>query len=61
MGPFKAALEWSVRYLAADLAVHDIHVHAISAGPVKTRTASGIKHFDHYSTTSAAARRPATS
>jgi len=46
MGPVKAALESSVRYLAADLAVRRIHVHAISAGAVRTRAATGIDHFD---------------
>ncbi|SOE53493.1 Enoyl-[acyl-carrier-protein] reductase [NADH] [Burkholderia sp. OK233] len=46
MGPVKAALESSVRYLAADLAARRIHVHAISAGAVKTRAASGIDQFD---------------
>ena len=46
MGPVKAALESSVRYLAADLAARRIHVHAISAGAVKTRAATGIDHFD---------------
>jgi len=46
MGPVKAALESSVRYLAADLALRRIHVHAISAGVVKTRAASGLDHFD---------------
>ena len=46
MGPVKAALESSVRYLAADLAKRRVHVHAISAGAVKTRAASGIDHFD---------------
>ncbi|WP_208449432.1 enoyl-ACP reductase FabI [Paraburkholderia phenazinium] len=46
MGPVKAALESSVRYLAVDLAARGIHVHAISAGAVKTRAASGIDHFD---------------
>jgi enoyl-[acyl-carrier protein] reductase I len=46
MGPVKAALESSVRYLAADLAPRRIHVHAISAGAVKTRAASGIADFD---------------
>lgn len=46
MGPVKAALESSVRYLAADLATRNVHVHAISAGAVKTRAASGIDHFD---------------
>jgi enoyl-[acyl-carrier protein] reductase I len=46
MGPVKAALESSVRYLAVDLAPRRIHVHAISAGAVKTRAASGLDHFD---------------
>ncbi|WP_206001937.1 enoyl-ACP reductase FabI [Paraburkholderia aromaticivorans] len=46
MGPVKAALEASVRYLAVDLAPRRVHVHAISAGAVKTRAASGINHFD---------------
>lgn len=46
MGPVKAALESSVRYLAVDLAARRVHVHAISAGAVKTRAASGIDHFD---------------
>ncbi len=46
MGSVKAALEASVRYLAADLAPRKIRAHAISAGPVKTRAASGISRFD---------------
>ena len=46
MGPVKAALESSVRYLAADLAEKKIRVHALSTGPVKTRAASGIDRFD---------------
>lgn len=46
MGPVKAALESSVRYLAADLAERNIRANAISAGPVKTRAASGIGRFD---------------
>ncbi len=46
MGPVKAALESSVRYLAVDLAPRRVHVHAISAGAVKTRAASGLDHFD---------------
>jgi len=46
MGPVKAALESSVRYLAADLAERGIRVHAISTGPVKTRAAAGIDRFD---------------
>ncbi|HEY0233653.1 MAG TPA: enoyl-ACP reductase FabI [Afipia sp.] len=46
MGPVKAALESTVRTLAADLAPRNIRVHALSAGPVKTRAASGIDRFD---------------
>lgn len=46
MGPVKAALEASVRYLAHELGQKNIRVNAISAGPVRTRAASGIKHFD---------------
>jgi enoyl-[acyl-carrier protein] reductase I len=46
MGPVKAALESSVRYLAHELGPKNIRVNAISAGPVKTRAASGIAHFD---------------
>ena len=46
MGPVKAALESSVRYIAADLAGKKIRAHAISTGPVKTRAASGIDRFD---------------
>ncbi|HYD94462.1 MAG TPA: enoyl-ACP reductase FabI [Noviherbaspirillum sp.] len=46
MGPVKAALECSVRYLAADLGVKGIRVHALSPGPLKTRAASGIGRFD---------------
>ncbi|PZW39332.1 enoyl-[acyl-carrier-protein] reductase [NADH] [Humitalea rosea] len=46
MGPVKAALESSVRTLAVDLAASRIRVHALSAGPVKTRAASGIGRFD---------------
>lgn len=46
MGPVKAALESSVRYLAADLAGERIRAFAISAGAVKTRAASGIDRFD---------------
>ena len=46
MGPVKAALESSVRYIAADLADRDIRAHAISAGAVRTRAASGIGRFD---------------
>lgn len=46
MGPVKAALEASVRYLARELGSRRIRVNAISAGAVKTRAASGIEHFD---------------
>ena len=45
MGVAKAALEASVRYLAADLGRRNIRVNAISAGPVKTLAASGIGDF----------------
>jgi enoyl-[acyl-carrier protein] reductase I len=45
MGVAKAALEASVRYLAADLGPANIRVNAISAGPIKTLAASGIKGF----------------
>jgi enoyl-[acyl-carrier protein] reductase I len=46
MGPVKAALEASVRYLAHELGPKNIRVNAISAGAVATRAASGIEHFD---------------
>lgn len=45
MGLAKASLEASVRYLAADLGPQGIRVNGISAGPVKTLAASGIKGF----------------
>ena len=45
MGVAKAALESSVRYLAADLGPKNIRVNAISAGPIKTLAASGIGDF----------------
>ncbi len=45
MGVAKAALEASVRYLAADLGAQNIRVNAISAGPIKTLAASGIGDF----------------
>ena len=46
MGPVKAALESATRYLAAELGPKGIRVHAISPGPLATRAASGIGHFD---------------
>ncbi len=45
MGVAKAALEASVRYLAADLGSDGIRVNAISAGPIKTLAASGVGDF----------------
>ena len=45
MGVAKAALEASVRYLAADLGKQGLRVNAISAGPIKTLAASGIADF----------------
>lgn len=46
MGPVKAALEASVRYVADELGPQKIRVFAISPGPVKTRAASGLEKFD---------------
>src|SRR5262249_38682936 len=45
MGVAKAALESSVRYLAADLGPKNIRVNAVSAGPIKTLAAAGISGF----------------
>jgi enoyl-[acyl-carrier protein] reductase I len=45
MGIAKAALEASVKYLAADLGQKNIRVNAVSAGPIKTLAASGIPQF----------------
>jgi enoyl-[acyl-carrier protein] reductase I len=45
MGLAKASLEASVRYLANDLGPSNIRVNAISAGPIKTLAAAGIKNF----------------
>jgi enoyl-[acyl-carrier protein] reductase I len=46
MGPVKAALQASVRYLAKELGPEGIRVFAVSPGPLRTRAASGIAHFD---------------
>jgi enoyl-[acyl-carrier protein] reductase I len=47
MGVAKAALEASVRYMAADLGAQQIRVNGISAGPIKTLAASGIGDFSY--------------
>ena len=46
MGPVKAALETSVKYLSSELGQKHIRVNALSTGPVKTRAASGLSDFD---------------
>lgn len=46
MGPVKAALEAVTRYAAAELGPSGISVHALSPGPLRTRAASGLDHFD---------------
>ncbi len=46
MGPVKAALEASAKYLASELGPRGIRVYVISPGPLKTRAASGIKDFE---------------
>ncbi len=46
MGPVKAALESAAKYMAVELGPKNIRVHALSPGPLKTRAASGIGHFD---------------
>jgi enoyl-[acyl-carrier protein] reductase I len=46
MGPAKAALEATVRYLASELGQSAIRVYAVSPGPIKTRAASGLAEFD---------------
>lgn len=46
MGPVKAALESSVRYMAAELGAQGIRVHALSPGAMATRAAFGIDRFD---------------
>nr|WP_294556101.1 enoyl-ACP reductase FabI [uncultured Rhodopila sp.] len=58
MGPVKAALEASTRYLAAELGEKGIRVFAVSPGPLKTRAASGIAQFDEL-VEAAVARAPA--
>jgi enoyl-[acyl-carrier protein] reductase I len=58
MRPVKAALEAAARYLAYELGPKGIRVHVISPGPLRTRAASGIGHFDEL-LEDAAARAPA--
>lgn len=48
MGPAKAALESSVRYLASDLGPSGIRVNAVSAGPIRTLAASGVSGFQQF-------------
>ncbi len=63
MGVAKAALECSVKYLAADLGPKNIRVNAISAGPMKTLAASGIGDFRqmlHWTQDNAPLRRNVT-
>lgn len=47
MGPCKAALEASVRYLAVDLGKYNIRVNSLSAGPMRTLASSGIQKFSY--------------
>jgi enoyl-[acyl-carrier protein] reductase I len=54
MGPVKAALESTTRYLAAELGQKNIRVNALSPGAIPTRAASGIAHFDELLETSKA-------
>jgi enoyl-[acyl-carrier protein] reductase I len=58
MGPVKAALEATTRYLAVELGDKGIRVFAVSPGPLKTRAASGIAEFDEL-VEAAVARSPA--
>ena len=46
MGPVKSALDGTVRYLAAEFGSKNIRVNALSPGPIATRAAGGIAHFD---------------
>jgi enoyl-[acyl-carrier protein] reductase I len=57
MGPIKAALECVVRYLAAELGLKGIRVHAISPGPIKTGAGNGLDQFEEL-LTQAALRSP---
>ena len=46
MGPVKAALEAATRYMAAELGAKNIRVNALSPGPIATRAAGGLSHFE---------------
>jgi enoyl-[acyl-carrier protein] reductase I len=46
MGPVKAALEAAMRAMAVELGPKGIRVNALSPGPLRTRAASGVSHFD---------------
>ena len=48
MGPVKAALESTVKYMALELGPKNIRVHAVSSGPILTRAASGLADFDSF-------------
>ncbi len=61
MGPVKAALESSMRYVAAELGPKGIRAHAISPGPIRTRAASGIDRFDDLLASAAAPSAGASS
>ncbi len=61
MGPVKAALEASCRYLAHELGAKGIRVHAVSPGPLKSRAASGLKDFDRLLNDAVERRRSASS
>lgn len=54
MGPVKAALESTVRYMAQELGPKNIRVHAVSSGPILTRAASGLADFDTFMETARA-------